>query len=268
MRLNVLAFALGVVLLQMQPGLPGIAVACSLAAAGGLPFVVRLFLGRKSMPSRAWRAALLLGALAAGFGSAALRAELRLADALPTAWEGQDIEIVGVVAELPQGFARGERFTFDVEQVLTPQASVPARIALSWYRAADDGSDEEVLPLSRLRAGERWRLRVRLKRPHGNANPAAFDYEGWLLERGVRATGYVRPGIAPERLDAFVANPDYAIERMRQAVRDRFLSALPSAPYAGVIAALAVGDQRAIQGELWNVFSRTGTTHLMSISYL
>jgi competence protein ComEC len=34
---------------------------------------------------------------------------------------------------------------------------------------------------------------VRLKRPHGNLNPHGFDYEAWLFERGIRATGYVRP---------------------------------------------------------------------------
>jgi competence protein ComEC len=44
-----------------------------------------------------------------------------------------------------------------------------------------------------VRAGERWRFTVRLKRPHGNLNPHGFDYEAWLFERGIRATGYVRP---------------------------------------------------------------------------
>ena len=51
-------------------------------------------------------------------------------------------------------------------------------------------------------------MTVRLQRPHGNANPYGFDYEVWLLEQGLRATGYVRPdqyGIPPNRrLDAFV----------------------------------------------------------------
>ena len=32
--------------------------------------------------------------------------------------------------------------------------------------------------------------------------------------------------------------------------------------------ALTVGDQRAIDSDFWRVFSRTGTTHLMSISGL
>ena len=39
-------------------------------------------------------------------------------------------------------------------------------------------------------------------------------------------------------------------------------------PWAGVLVALTIGDQKAIQGELWTTFNRTGTTHLMSISGL
>jgi len=47
--------------------------------------------------------------------------------------------------------------------------------------------------------GERWRLRVRLKPPHGFSNPGGFDYEGWLLRQGIGATGYVRRAAGNER---------------------------------------------------------------------
>ena len=112
-------------------------------------------------------------------------------------------------------------------------------------------------------------MTVRLKRPHGNANPNGFDYEAWLLERNIRATGYVRP-VPPQRLAEMVWWPDYVIERLRHAVRASFAEMLPAAqyPWAGILVALAVGDQRAIQGDLWTTFNRTGTTHLMSIKYL
>ena len=48
-----------------------------------------------------------------------MRADLRLAEELPPDWEGRDMIVVGVVAEMPQSFARGERFVFAVEKVLT-----------------------------------------------------------------------------------------------------------------------------------------------------
>ena len=69
----------------------------------------------------------------AGFFWAAAFAGWRLADALPPEWEGRDIQLIGVIAELPQASERGLRFTFDVEQVLTPGAIVPAHISLNWY---------------------------------------------------------------------------------------------------------------------------------------
>jgi competence protein ComEC len=261
MRLFVLAFAGGVWLLQQQATLP------SIAWLGGLGAGALLLLGlRESAPAaRRFVAPVLLVAAAAslGFVWAAAFAQLRLADELPAALEGRDIELTGVVAGLPQALERGVRFEFDVE----PAADgVPPHISLAWYRGRDD-ADDEASPRVPVRAGERWRFTVRLKRPHGNLNPHGFDYEAWLFERGIRATGYVRPRSA-ERVHAQVWRPGYAVEMLREAIRDRFRAALPDAPYAGILVALAIGDQHAIDPELWQSFARTGITHLMSISGL
>ena len=46
-------------------------------------------------------------------------------------------------------------------------------------------------------AGRRWRLCVRLKRPHGNMSPYGFDYEDWLSERGIGAAGRCLPAASP-----------------------------------------------------------------------
>ncbi|MGB8248778.1 MAG: DNA internalization-related competence protein ComEC/Rec2, partial [Azonexus sp.] len=179
---------------------------------------------------------------------------------------GRDIELVGVVAALPQDFSQGSRFEFAVEKVSTVAAVVPERIMLSWYQGNRDGEEFIRQP---LKPGERWQMTVRLKRPHGNANPNGFDYEAWLLERNIRATGYVRQN-PPQRLVEMVWRPDYVVERLRLGVRDSFTTLLPAEnyPWAGILVALVVGDQRAIQGDLWTTFNRTGTTHLMSISGL
>ncbi len=186
---RVLAFALGIWLLQQRAVLPAPTFLAAMAVAGSLLWLA----GRQR---RRWLS--IIGAALLGLAWAGGFAHWRLADALPVEWEGRDIEITGVVAELPQRFERGVRFTFAVDQAVAP---VPRRIVLSWYRqfAAGvedfDESGEEVaapngLPLPH--AGERWRFLVRLKRPHGNVNPHGFDYEGWLFERNIRATGYVR----------------------------------------------------------------------------
>ncbi len=146
------------------------------------------------------------------------------------------------------------------------QPSFLKRIMLSWYQGNRDGEEFVRQP---LRPGERWQMTVRLKRPHGNSNPNGFDYEAWLLERDIRATGYVRQNPA-QRLAEMVWQPEYVVERLRLGVRDSFAAMLPAEryPWAGILVALVVGDQRAIQGDLWTTFNRSGTTHLMSISGL
>ncbi|MGH8633756.1 MAG: DNA internalization-related competence protein ComEC/Rec2, partial [Burkholderiales bacterium] len=176
------------------------------------------------------------------------------------------IAVIGVVSGLPQEYERGVRFELDVERVLTQGARVPGRNVLSWWGSPARDGELATFPL--LDPGERWHLTVRLKRPRGTANPHGFDYEAWLLERNLRATGYVRPKAGNQRLATMVHAPAYWIERVRQRVRARIRAALPEAPYSGVIAALAIGDQRAIPLEQWQTFTRTGVNHLMSISGL
>lgn len=259
MRLNILAFAAGIIVLQMQPELPLLWP----WALAGVVLLVPVWRWPQAWPARL---AAVLACAILGLAWAGWRADLRLANALDPAWEGRDIRLTGVIATLPQDFSSGSRFEFAVDSVLTAGATLPPRIMLSWYQGQRDG-EEFVRPP--LRPGERWLLTVRLKRPHGNANPGSFDYEAWLLERDIRATGYVRQDPA-QRLADMVWAPGYVVERLRHAVRASFAAMLPAAthPWAGVLVALAIGDQRAIQSELWTTFNRTGTTHLMSISGL
>lgn len=264
MRLSVAGFALGVWLLQMQSVLPSPRWwwwTPALALAGLSAFEA------KSAALRALRrGAMIAGCLACGFLWAAWLAGQRLADALPLQWEGADIQVVGVVATMPQPYERSLRFEFDVERVLTPDAVVPAHLALSWW--GSPARDGKPATFPELHAGERWQLTVRLRRPHGTLNPHGFDYEAWLLERNIRATGYIRPGGGNRRVTGLVMRPQYLVERVREAVRGRIQTALADAPYAGVLAALAIGDQRAIAPSQWQTFTRTGVNHLMSISGL
>ncbi len=260
---TVIAFAAGVWLLQRQPVLP-LPEWAWLPAAG---LVLLAAVQGAGAPRRILRRGVMLALVfTCGFAWAAWMAQARMADALPAEWEGRDIVVEGVVASLPQAYDRSLRFEFDIERVVSAGARVPQRIVLSWWGSG--GRDGAPVLLPEVHPGERWRFTVRLKRPHGLANPHGFDYEAWLLERGIRATGYVRPKGERRRLDVRAPGWAYRIEAARERLRDRIRRVLGDAPAAGVIAALVMGDQRAIAPEQWQVFTRTGVNHLMSISGL
>ena len=263
MRLNILCFVAGTWWLQQQAALPDPGWVWGLAASGLALSALRF---DQAALRLAREVAVKVACCALGFSWAAWCAQQRLADALPVEWEGRDVALVGVVAGLPQTHERGVRFEFDVERVLTPEARMPRHVVLSWW--GSPARDDRPATFPALEPGERWQLTVRLKRPHGTANPHGFDYEAWLLERNLRATGYVRPRSSHHRAAPMVHEPRYWIERVRSLVRARIQAALPDEPYSGVIAALAIGDQRAIPPEQWQTFTRTGVNHLMSISGL
>ncbi len=268
-----LSFAAGTWLAQQQSVLPSGTALC------GLSFVSVLFLGlaRLRRGRSGKDVARLAGILVAAFVWACAWGSLQLAQRLAPELEGRDIELVGVIASLPQRVDRGQRFEFDVEH---GPPGVPPLIVLTWYsgrRVEHDTVEQHSGPA--LHAGSRWHLRVRLKRPHGNMNPHGFDYEAWLFERGIGATGHVRAtgdGASAQRLLADrVVRPDHLVGRLRESVRSRFERVLGDAegvasprPYAGVLAALAIGDQRAIPPAQWDLFARAGLTHLVSISGL
>jgi competence protein ComEC len=118
------------------------------------------------------------------------------------------------------------------------------------------------------RAGQTWRMRLRLHPPDGLSNPGVNSGLSSTLGRGVRAVGQVRPGE-----DAVQPVPDAPalgwqdrIDRWRQSVREDIARRVPSAREAGVLTGLAVGDQAAIAPADWEVLRRTGVAHMVSIS--
>ncbi len=251
-----LFFALGVWYLQQQSVLPELPFYWPLAALALLiPQNVH------SMRRVTRRVLLLASAALLGFSYSAWVAHARLSDSLPDEWQGKNIVLTGVVAEMPRLHERGLRFVFDVESVQTAGAHVPHRIQLATY----DGDTDSPLE---IHAADRWNLTVRLKQPHGTSNPNNFDFEAWALERDIRATGYVYAKADNQRLAQPGFKPAYFIEHLRENIRARFKSVLGDAPFSGILTALAIGDQSAIGAPQWQLFARTGVNHLMSISGL
>ena len=247
MRLSVLAFLIGILLVQQTATLPSLAWAWLL------------------LPLAAWRwprFGLPLLFLLAGFLWVTLRAGHLLTDQLPAALEGMDLRVEGRIADLPVASERGLRFAFDIERAWQGDQPVvvPRTVQLSIYGAT---------PM--LRVGDVWAFTVRLKRPHGFQNPGGFDYEAHLFQLRVRATGYVREHdpyrlIAPLGTLADGVLPGYRLNRIRQVLSGRIQSLLPDNLFAPMITAFANGDDDAIPDDQWQVLTRTGTGHLIAIS--
>ena len=298
MRWLALGWLAGAAWLQSQAGLPA-----QMICTGLLLLCVALisisFLCRPVL--------LLCAGLAMGIGWSGLLAHNRLAEVLPEALEGKDLRVSGIIASLPDQLERGQRFVFEVEhaeyqgQLLV----LPRRLAIGWYeqegdtqqqygqqrdsqqssqQSSEQSSQNITQPSSQpsnqyrsqrstqaqVLPGQRWQFTLRLRRPHGNANPEGFDYEAWLLTENLRATGYVRPG-ETKKLQDFVFSVRDSIGLMRAQLRQRLRTALPEAegwPYASVILALVIGDQRGVSQSDWDIFNRTGIGHLVSISGL
>ena len=256
--LPALGWLLGLAWLQQCARLPTAAESLLLT----LGFAVSCMLGWR------WRSAFLmaLAALLLAFTQGAWRADLRLSDGLPEAWEGRDVLLTGQVDSLPsatlgQGGTPGWRFQFELEQAHAgpsaqdPPLKLPRHLMLSVFGEPGAAAPD-------VRAGEHWQWVARLKRPHGLMNPFAFDYELWMFEQDLRATGVVRPG-SLQRLEAA---PLGSLDAWRQRLRDALNRSVSDPNRAGVLAALSLGDQDAIAKSDWTLFRNVGVAHLLSVS--
>ncbi len=242
MLLPVIAFLAGVLALQF----------CST-----LPPVLAYTLVPLALALLRWPRTRIPAFLLIGFFWAALRAEIALAPALDAGLEGQTVLVEGTVLDIPRQVAPGKtRFLFQLQRLDAGSGwhEFQGKVRLSNYAVIET-----------MEGGERWRLAVRLKRPRGFSNPGGFDYERWLFEQRIIATGYIRKDPANQRLRAGALD-------IITAVRHRLIRTLdrmdPRQASLGMVQALTVGDRNAISLQQWDTLRATGTSHLMAISGL
>jgi len=252
-RLFLLGLVAGTAAAQHLPALPGadwlLPWAAALLPAGAVA-CRRSRRGLARSVAAAW-----LG-IGLGLAWAVWQGQLRLDDALADIHHDQVSRLAVRVADLPQGDAG--RWRFVAEAGSDRPAGVPARIAVSWH--APPG-----VRLPELLPGQVWRMAVVLRRPYGARNPQGYDAEARLFALGIRATATVR-GMPVLLRDEPWSGAGIVIERIRHHVREGMRHALGPRRHAPVLIALAMGDQAGVAREDWQIFNRSGITHLVSIS--
>jgi len=240
MRIGSALFLLGILALASLPDLP------PLRLLWLSPLCIGLWSSHCYLRWPAW---FLAGALYALYRGGEI-----LSVSLDPGLEGATQTVIGRVASLPEQKGPVRRFNFRLESGVPQGLPAGTLVRLGWYHDAPT-----------LVPGERWRLRVRLKRPVGFMNPGSFDYEGWLFQHRLRATGYVSTGSVNSRLEP--AGP-WRPDAWRFRLRERIHAALPDGAFRPLVVALALGDQSAIPAHAWTLLNRTGTNHLLAISGL
>lgn len=263
-RLSLLAFVAGSATVQLYPQLPAWATVWAWLTPGFALLAVGW-----TRASPVVRAACLLPllAMAVGHTTTLYRAHDRLSDRLLPSNENQVSRLVVQVAELVRLSPDSRQFTADV--LSSRPSGVPRRIVVTWNAPgvwspfASRISDGFVFP--DIKPGQRWRMAVTLRTPVALRNPNGFDREAYLFAQAVRAVGAVRG--TPELVgDSPAGSVALAAERARHVLREAMLPHLSGLRYGAVLLALALGDQASVSADDWQIFNRTGITHLMSIS--
>jgi len=184
-----------------------------------------------------------------------------------TRLEGRTVLLQGFIDELPKVSETSIQFGFQVTHMEFPHAKknlesgqdFPRRVSLL-YPAKDH--------LQVFKPGQYFELKVKLKEIRGLKNPHGFDLEQWMYIQNYDAQATIQKG-SLKLLDATHHDFKTTFEVLRFQIRQKIQNSLgQDAQYAGVIAALVIGDQQMIHPDDWKVFAQTGIGHLISISGL
>ena len=173
---------------------------------------------------------------------------------------GKDrLTVEGLVCTPPRIVGEKTHLVISTSRVIRDTAAVPVKgkILLSV-------KDSNIV----FSYGNYIRAQTKLKGPHNFNNPGGFDYERYLLYRGIRLRGHVsRPSdivIMRESAGNYFRT---RIERYRFLLRGLIQGNAPS-PEGGVLQALLLGEKEGIPKDIIRNFNRAGVSHVLAISGL
>lgn len=155
----------------------------------------------------------------------------------------------GTVASIPIQQSDKLKFEFHIDHL--NEKTLDMRILLTCYQHCP-----------KIHADEQWLVRAKLRKIHNLNNPGGFDYKTLMAAHHIEWTGYA-VGQSFQKINN--ANPNSLL-----VVRERLASYLATfmteEKTLGIVQALTLGVTNHISQDLWALFRRTGTTHLMVIS--
>lgn len=254
MYLSILSFVAGTISLQFFSKLPSNIIAVIILS---LVLLFALIIHRTYPKKKKLCGCFLLTFFALlGFNWSSFYAHQILKWSLNKNLEKQNVIIEGYITSLPKYDEEKMSFIFKMTHLNGKEEK--AKLLINWYK------DYPKYPF--LKVNDKWRLAVRLKRPHSNLNPGSFDVEKYFLVNSIRATGYVINNPLNARLNSnkFYFN----INKLREYLNVKIKDSLRGLPFTNFISALVIGDQSGIDKTEWQVLRRTGTIHFLIIAGL
>jgi competence protein ComEC len=175
---------------------------------------------------------------------------------------------------------RGEtRQTLDVEteEISADSKTVSVRTGLrigiyGKEQVSEAGQEDTAAPLHVFQYGERLRFPAKLFAPRNFRNPGAFDYRGYLADKGIAALGSTKaaavellPGFAGRRAELWRTRIHRSLVRK--------IEALWPAEQAALMDAMLLGEESFLGGSFTGRslkidFQRSGTYHVLVVSGL
>ena len=148
------------------------------------------------------------------------------------------------------------------------EVAIHSGVRVSFYGKAaryEDGETSHLNSMPSFRYGERLRFSAKLNAPHNYRNPGAFDYQGYLAEKGIVALAStdatrveVQPGFAGSRAELWRT-------RIHRSIIEKAHAIWPPRQ-AALMDAMVIGEDAFLNRHTRMDFQRSGTYHVLVVS--
>jgi len=156
----------------------------------------------------------------------------------------------------------------ECEQISVDDRSSAAQFGfrLSVYGKSNDENDgAQSEPVRTFHYGERLRFPAKMYAPRNFGNPGAFDYRGYLAEKGIVALASAKssevealPGFAGSRIELWRS-------RVHRSIVEKIYALWPPRQ-AALMDAMVIGEDAFLGRDTRTDFQRSGTYHLLVVS--